>query len=261
MGVDNVLHLHWTLFYFCDGFPIDPQFPTLKWWTHTSLFWNSGTGLKTFFICRLHHGNWYQCRCDFALIMVIGINCGCGFALSQDREDRGCREWTLHLESMKLRTTIEVKDQYWDQVELVLISQMVCNTEPWVTESVQTLHKSGNPACNTRVMIAPTTRCTWWQSLMGACCVSTHGLTWEWAIMDNSVIRSKCLFLLLGNTVHLVREDCRSFTKWDFVVMATTPASLEKTLEETVKISATLETGSLPSARNWIKREREKRML
>ncbi|CAN5964621.1 unnamed protein product [Sphagnum jensenii] len=31
--------------------------------------------------------------------------------------------------------------------------------------------------------------------------------------------------------------------------MATTPASLEKTLEETVKISATLETGSLPSAR------------
>ncbi len=33
------------------------------------------------------------------------------------------------------------------------------------------------------------------------------------------------------------------------MVMATTPASLEKTLEETVKISATLGTGSLPSAR------------
>lgn len=31
--------------------------------------------------------------------------------------------------------------------------------------------------------------------------------------------------------------------------MATTPASLENTLEETVKISATMETGSLPSAR------------
>jgi len=39
----------------------------LKWWTHTSLFENNGIGLKMFFIRHLHHGNWYQCGCGFAM--------------------------------------------------------------------------------------------------------------------------------------------------------------------------------------------------